>query len=69
MPESFAMAKKKLPKPGPQRLEMVAFRCTPSFKTHLEEIAESETRTPTQVIERALEAYARAGGYEPFPKR
>lgn len=63
------MARKKASKPGPQRLEVVAFRCTTSYKKHLESIAEMETRTPTQVIERALEAYAKASGYEAFPKR
>lgn len=70
MPETEQMPKKKpAKKSAAHRMEMVAFRCTPEFKAHLEQIAERETRTPTQVLERSLEAYAKANGYEPFPKR
>ena len=65
------MAKKKTEKPQspPKREEVVAFRCTSEFKSHLEAIAELETRTPTQVIVRALQQYAEANKYDPFPKR
>ena len=67
----IAMAKKKPRKssPTPKREEVVSFRCTPEFKAHLEGIADQETRTPTQVIVRALHLYTESSGYAPFPKR
>lgn len=71
MDNSALMAKKRSEKrnPSPQRQEVVAFRCTTEYKVHLEKIAEAETRTTTQVIQRALDAYAKENGYTPFPKR
>lgn len=70
MLDAATMAKKKSKtKDAAHRIEVVAFRCTTSFKEHLEMIADVETRTPTQVIERALKDYTTKYGYDAFPDR
>ncbi len=73
--EAVLMARKKTEKPkeqpadGLNREELVAFRCKSGYKRHLEEIAREETRTPTQIIERALKRYAEENGHKAFPER
>jgi hypothetical protein len=62
-------ASKDRAKPGVLRTEVVGLRCLPGFRKQLEFIAKTETRTPTQVIERALRDYAQKYGYEEFPER
>lgn len=66
---TVARKKSKAKPAGPHRDELIAIRCTAAYKAHLEGIAGEETRTPTQVIERALKEYAEKHGHKPFPGR
>jgi hypothetical protein len=68
-----AMAKKRAGKPArpspPPRDDLIAIRCTAAFKAFVEAMAREETRTPTQVIERALKEYAEKHGHGAIPER
>jgi hypothetical protein len=72
----FAMAKKRANKPGPkpgppaeQREEIIAVRCKSAYKEWLQEFADSERSTPTNLIDKGLAELAKALKFKAPPKR
>jgi hypothetical protein len=73
--EAMAMARKKSSRPGPKpvdggRVAVIPVRSTEAWKAWVEELAEYDRSTMSDVIDHALVAYARQIGFPKIaPKR
>jgi hypothetical protein len=67
----FVMAKKSSPPPdGPgPRTALIALKCRQEYKDWVTELAREYRITPTQIIDRALVAFAKAEGRKIPPER
>lgn len=68
MSTGFVMAKKSSPQPGP-RTALIALKCRQEYKDWVSELAREYRVTPTQIIDRALVAFAKAEGRKAPPER
>jgi hypothetical protein len=67
-----AVAKKKTgPKPTPEgpRESLIALKCRRPYKEWVIALARKHRTTPSQIIDRALVAFAEADGFDPPPER